>query len=481
MTNERDSASTGGRFRLPEIGKTPGSAFFWRCDEQGWDHPPLFLPSPVLVLRVNRYGTRVETPTGEVIAKHDDISVTPFRWIDEILAAFTAAGHGTDRRLFMRPVFPLATVAASYEFGRVFNPHEGCFPHASRAMVDDLLVAFHCTGFARIDHRWRLVGRPPGRHARWRDWTLPTDGSEWPKPPLAPPDDMWRTRLVASTMTPNAEPSSSLTRDEYAEAVARIRRHLIAGDVYQANLTARFDTESPGTAEQIFTAGLLNGGERFAALMRAPGATHISFSPELFLRRWGRSISTRPIKGTRARDLTRGDEAVSQELLASAKDRAEHVMIVDLERNDMGRLCEYGSVRVESMMTPTVHPRVIHLESTVQGTLRSHVSFRELMSALFPGGSVTGAPKKRAMEIIGSVEPCPRGLYCGAVGWLDARGDMDLNLPIRTATLFDSGIMHMHAGGGIVADSSADEEWNEVLVKLDFMNRAVRQVGGGGE
>src|SRR5690606_15464300 len=154
------------------------------------------------------------------------------------------------------------------------------------------------------------------------------------------------------------------------------------------------------------------------------------------------------------------------------------IMIVDLERNDIGRLCEYGTVRVDPMMQTTTHPTVVHLESSVQGTLRANIGLRELVSCMFPGGSVTGAPKRRAMEIIGQLENRPRGIYCGAMGWVDHRGDCEFNLPIRTATLYDNFRLHYYAGGGIVADSTADEEWAELHQKARFIGEIVHNLAG---
>src|SRR5690606_32127612 len=145
-------------------------AIFWRSDEKGWSHPPLYLTHPVLLLRVNNEGTTVETPDGEVIAQHEDRTVTPFRWIEEILNVMSDSSAGTERRLFTTPSFPLATLCATYEFGRFFNPHEHCFPHAGISDLDDLLVAFHCTGFVRKHNQWAIVGRPPSRNARWQSW-----------------------------------------------------------------------------------------------------------------------------------------------------------------------------------------------------------------------------------------------------------------------------------------------------------------------
>ena len=210
-------------------------------------------------------------------------------------------------------------------------------------------------------------------------------------------------------------------------------------------------------------------------MMLLPNGTLLSFSPELYLRRRGNHIETRPIKGTR-RIGVEGLEATRAALLASDKDRAEHVMIVDLERNDLGRVCVSGSVTVDPFLQVVEHPLLLHLESTVSGLLRPGVTMCEIFEATFPGGSVTGAPKKRALEIIGALEKSARGYYCGAFGWIDADGDCELNLPIRTALIRDDGSVEFASGGGIVADSTAEQEWNEIHAKAEFMQQVLHDV-----
>jgi anthranilate/para-aminobenzoate synthase component I len=241
------------------------------------------------------------------------------------------------------------------------------------------------------------------------------------------------------------------------------------GDIYQANLTVPLRGYTAARAEDLFDRALKRGGATYAGLLITPGATLLSFSPELYLRRRGTRIETHPIKGTlpippHAGGVSQATEA----LMTSAKDRAEHIMIVDLERNDLGRLCVPGCITVEPLMQPVEHPLLLHLESRVKGTLRAGVTMNDLFAATFPGGSVTGAPKKRALEILAELEAGPRGIYCGAFGWIDAEGDCDLNLPIRTAVLRPDGEIEFHSGGGIVADSDPAGEWEELLTKARF-------------
>lgn len=252
---------------------------------------------------------------------------------------------------------------------------------------------------------------------------------------------------------------SSLDRDAHAAAVARIQAHLQAGDCYQVNLTRRLDTE-PADPVALFRALTANAPAPHAALLvfgdAIPGVAVVSASPELFLRVDGREVETRPIKGT-------GRDAAA--LAASAKDRAENVMIVDLARNDLGRVCEYGSVRVDDLCAVERHPGLYHLVSTIRGRLRAGVGISELVRATFPPASVTGAPKPRVLQIIEELEPVRRGVYCGALGWIDADRDRaELAVAIRTFTLA-SGRTYFGAGGGIVADSCAPAEWAETELK----------------
>jgi len=192
----------------------------------------------------------------------------------------------------------------------------------------------------------------------------------------------------------------------------------------------------------------------------------LSLSPERFIQCRDGLVETRPIKGTRPRVRTpEEDRALSDELLSSTKDRAENVMIVDLLRNDLGRVCTPGSIRVPQLCQLESYPNVHHLVSVVQGQLAAQHSPLSLLTAAFPGGSITGAPKIRAMQIIDELEPCQRSVYCGSLGYIDVRGSMDTSIAIRTMVA-DDGALHVWGGGGLVADSKADEEYTETLDKI---------------
>jgi para-aminobenzoate synthetase component 1 len=241
------------------------------------------------------------------------------------------------------------------------------------------------------------------------------------------------------------------------------------GECYQVNLTRRLSWDRPADPLALFHTVRARNPAPHGALLVLPRDEPIavvSASPERFLAWQGRSIETRPIKGT-ARDSAR--------LRASAKDRAENVMIVDLARNDLGRVCEYGSVHVPGLCEVEEHPGLVHLVSTVRGTLRDGVGPAAIVRATFPPASVTGAPKPRVLQAIEDLEPVRRGVYCGALGWIDTRQDRgDLAVAIRTFTVA-GGCTHLGVGGGIVADSDPAAEWRETELKAERLLAAVAE------
>jgi para-aminobenzoate synthetase component 1 len=246
-----------------------------------------------------------------------------------------------------------------------------------------------------------------------------------------------------------------------------VKAYIRAGDVYQVNLSRRLDAAAPDPAalRQLFGTLAARAGAPFSAYLETPERTVISASPECFLRVEGNRVETCPIKGTRPRGPTpAADALLAKELEASPKDRAEHVMIVDLERNDLGRVCNTGSVRVTRFCEPRAFSDVHHLVSCVEGRLLDARDWPGLLEATFPGGSITGAPKLRAMQIIAEVEPVPRDVYTGALGLFDSAGGVDLSIAIRTAVA-SGGALHLHLGGGIVADSDAEQELRETRDK----------------
>ncbi len=264
---------------------------------------------------------------------------------------------------------------------------------------------------------------------------------------------------------------------EYRAAVARVIDYILAGDIFQANLTQRFTAPFTGDPLHLLAALERSAPAPLGACIRHDDTQLFSASPERFLRYDPRSrvVETRPIKGTRRRDPEpRRDAALARELTASEKDRAENVMIVDLLRNDLSRVCEARSVAVETLCQLESHATVHHLVSVITGRLRAGQDALDLLGATFPGGSVTGAPKLRAMAILAELERVRRGIYCGAIGWLGLDGGLDFNLAIRTIIVKD-GVAAIHAGGGVTALSDPDAEYRETLDKARALIAAVAE------
>ena len=266
---------------------------------------------------------------------------------------------------------------------------------------------------------------------------------------------------------------ATLDRASYVARVEQIRRYIAAGDVYQVNFALRLEAALATTPLAAYGRLRATQPVPFGAYLDLGETQVLSNSPELFLRRRGEQLTTGPIKGTRRRGAhAREDAALAAELRRDPKERAEHVMIVDLERSDLGRVCRTGSVRVGRFAEVATFRTLHHLVSTVHGTLPREVGTGELLRATFPGGSITGAPKIRAMQIIDELERGPRGLYTGTLGWIDASGDCDLNVAIRTAVVRD-GVLAYGVGGGIVADSEPGREHEECRLKAEALRRAL--------
>ncbi|OFV88274.1 MAG: hypothetical protein A3J75_01005 [Acidobacteria bacterium RBG_16_68_9] len=262
-------------------------------------------------------------------------------------------------------------------------------------------------------------------------------------------------------------------KEAYRRMIAAALEYIAAGDVYQVNLAQQF-TAAGNLADGVplFARLQQDYPMPFAAYVDGGDFVAVSNSPECFLRVDGDLVSTFPIKGTRAAGNGRGDPLAHADGLAqSPKEQAEHIMIVDLERNDLGRVCRTGSVEVAELAKVRSYPLLQHMISHVRGRLRPDTSLPELIRATFPGGSITGAPKIRAMQIIEELEPQPRGLYTGTIGWTDLHGNSRFNLAIRTAVLTTGGLTYA-AGGGIVADSDAEREYAETLLKSEAFFRA---------
>jgi len=270
---------------------------------------------------------------------------------------------------------------------------------------------------------------------------------------------------------------SRWTRERFLGAVERIREWIAAGDIYQVNLAQTFEAEVRGGSLFGLHQALRDASPApMAAYLALDGREVVSSSPETFLRISGRGIETRPIKGTRPRFADPAEDRRSAyELQTSPKEISELVMITDLLRNDLGQVCEFGSVAVDEMLRLESLAQVHHLVSTVSGRLREDVDAVGALAACFPGGSITGAPKKRAMEIIRELEREPRGVYCGAIGYLGYNGESQFNIAIRTAVR-EGDTLRFHAGAGIVADSDPEKEYEETLHKAEGIRLALQRM-----
>lgn len=273
---------------------------------------------------------------------------------------------------------------------------------------------------------------------------------------------------------------SNFTRDEYLHAIEVVKGHIAAGDVYQVNLAQRFETRLKSSPWALYQAlRRINPAPKCCyiehgdlVLVSASPETFLSYSPVT------RTAVTKPIKGTRPRGHNQAsDSLLAQELAASIKDRAENLMIVDMLRNDLGRVAEYGSVTVPKLWDIEAHPNVFQMVSTVEATLAQHNSPIDLLISCFPGGSITGAPKLRAMEIIEQLEPHRRGIYTGSAGFIDFRGFINMSIVIRSFVVHNS-TAYFHAGGGIVADSDPESEYQETLDKIAGLRAALRESEG---
>jgi para-aminobenzoate synthetase component I len=311
--------------------------------------------------------------------------------------------------------------------------------------------------------RGRLDGSPatsaPGR-------PVPSSTAAAPSYPVLGVDDAEQIEL-----------RSTFTHRGYLSAVARVREYVLAGDIFQANLSQRLEAPLREAPWSLYRRLRGTNPAAFGAFMDCGDFQVLSVSPERFLRLSGAQVETRPIKGTRPRGLGPMHDAMLGRVLSeSDKDRAENVMIVDLLRNDLSRVCRPGSVRVPELFSLEQHPTVHHLVSTVVGELEPDQDAVALVRATFPGGSVTGAPKVRAMEIIAELEPTRRGVYCGSLGYFSVTGEMDSSIAIRTCVT-RGGRVYFQAGGGIVADSDPELEYRETLDKARGIIRALATAG----
>jgi para-aminobenzoate synthetase component 1 len=384
---------------------------------------------------------------------------TPLLILSELLNRF-ALGCGNDRSDRFHPPFQGGMIGF---FGYDLAPQLERLPR--RALRDsrlpDIRMALYDTAVIidaesnRVDlWSWDLTGE--GRLAAERRAT------SWRKAITKALRSPFRSPIRISELGPATSP---FDRETYGKSLRRVLDYIAAGDVFQVNLSHRFTAYGRPRPLDLYLRLKAKSPAPFAAFLRWGDLAVISASPESFCQTRGDSIVTRPIKGTRPRHVDPvQDEWLAQELAASLKDRAELTMIIDLERNDLGRVCRYGSVRVREPHSVESFAQVHHLVATIEGRLRRGTTPIDLVCGLFPGGSITGAPKIRAMQIIDELEPNRRSLYTGAIGYLSRGGSSEFNIAIRTM-LVEGNRVSFQVGGGIVADSDADAEYEETLAK----------------
>lgn len=345
------------------------------------------------------------------------------------------------------------------------RPRAGALPDLSLAYYDTFAIRDRITGQARVHAVDRFQEGERSRIERQESLEALLAGSS---ARIADP--------IEAPFVDDIRPDVSAA--EYQRMVARAIEYIGAGDIFQVNLSQRFSGRWTGDLPALWSQLRRQSPSPFSALVRVPGGAVLSSSPERFFSltpdRW---VETRPIKGTRPRGLDPMlDVLLRDELRQSAKDRAELTMIVDLERNDLGRVCEFGSVVVARHAQVESYRNVHHLVSTVRGRLHPRFDVVDLLRASFPGGSITGAPKIRAMQIIDELEPCRRGPYTGAIGYVSDHGRCDFNIAIRTIVIDQESLCY-HVGGGIVADSDPLSEYRETLVKGTLLRRVLETLG----
>jgi para-aminobenzoate synthetase component 1 len=412
---------------------------------------------PFLVVRSRDRRVELVGPAGRTVVEAD-----PFELLRSLMSR-----HHLPRRPGLPSLLGGAVGYFGYDLGRLLeslpatNPVDEALPELDVGFYDWILAADHASG-----EGWLIAtGLPAGTETAARARLAEIEAR------LEAPVELSKGPEGSEEVRGGSPPQfrSNVRRGDYLETVRRAKEYIAAGDIYQVNLSHRLEAKveqpSGGRAWPLY--------ERLRAVSPVPHGAYLdlgdvvvlSASPERFLRLDRERVETRPIKGTRPRGKTPDeDEVMRTGLLCSEKDRAENLMIVDLLRNDLGKVCRVGSVRVPELFGLEGYSSVWHLVSTVTGELRPGVGAVDLLRACFPGGSVTGCPKIRAMEIIEELEPVRRGVYCGAIGYLSFTGAMDTSIAIRTLVL-SSDRMHLQVGGAVVADSDPESEYAETLAK----------------
>ena len=396
-----------------------------------------------------------------------------WHWLDQQLSVYRRAPL-PDLPPFQGGVAGLFSYELNSEIEQIESPGRSQTPIVALGLYDVVIAWDHL-----LDRCWLVSqGCPetdPGRireRARQRANLFLDRLTSVPVPHFSPPAPNALAAEKPRTL-PESALQSNFQRDEYLRTIQKALDYIHAGDIFQVNIAQQLTHPATGSSWDLFQQLQQRNPSTFAAWFDLGDQQIISASPERLVSVRGGTVETRPIKGTRRR--TRRPEVdieVARQLLASEKDRAENVMIVDLMRNDLSRVCRNDSIRVTQLVQLESYASVLHLVSAIQGQIRDDVSAAELLQSVFPGGSVTGAPKVRAMQIIAELEPTPRGAYCGSLGYFSLTGDVDLNILIRTITATNEE-WTIPVGGGIVADSDPQREYEETWTKAQGMLAAI--------
>jgi para-aminobenzoate synthetase component I len=403
---------------------------------------------PDVILQSVPEGLRIQDSTGaEVI--HGDPLIQLEKWM---------APYRTERREDL-PDFQGGVIGfLSYDYARKIEK----LPSLGR---DDLeipdLYFYYLKEWAVFDHQenclWTMIlseQDPESAEAKLSQWTASWDNALTSI-----------NKAKSNTDYDMADIEVSMDEDEFSEAVKRIQAYISQGDVFQVNLSVRQSQQLRTEPYEVYKKLRELNPSPYMSYIHSPDFQIVSGSPELLVKKKGMEVSTRPIAGTRSRGKDADeDERLALELIHNEKERAEHVMLVDLERNDLGKVCRYGTVEVNEFMVIEKYSHVMHIVSNVRGKLDESKTGADVIRSVFPGGTITGAPKVRTMEIIEELEPVRRGIYTGSIGWIGLNGDMELNIVIRTM-LVKEGKGHIQAGAGVVIDSNPAYEYKESLKK----------------
>ncbi len=443
-----------GRRRVFLLESVEGGERLGRYSFIGWD--------PFVVIR-----GRGNSITVEELGEQRDVEGNPFEVLREFSAAF---------RLAPVPDLPPFIGGAVGYFGYDLVRSIECLPSSATddLHLDDFHVMYFSTvlAFDHLRHRIHIVANilnrrgPQSLEARYADAVQRLEQIERR---LMDPLSMPAARAAA----PNPDPVSNLSEENYGARVLKAKEYIQAGDIFQVVLSQRMGLEIACDPFDIYRALRFINPSPYMFFLRMDTLHLVGSSPEMLVKVRDGKVEYGPIAGTRPRGETPGQDALlAAELQADEKERAEHVMLVDLGRNDVGRVCDYGTVRVTDLMRVERYSHVMHLVSSIEGKLRSGLDCFDALRACLPAGTVSGAPKVRAMEIIEELEPCRRGVYGGAVGYVDFSGNLDTCIALRTLVIKDHHAF-AQAGGGIVADSVPQREWQESLNKAQALLRAV--------